>query len=157
MRITRENRNFGFILQWLAFFLAFEFHQPWPKRKSTNQKVGGKNQPMTVGVWNASVNQTPTLIEAKINQLEGLAEKTYQWQTVSGMPASIKQGPWSKRKSTNQKAWREKPANDWQCLERKRQSNTNPGRSEKQPIRRLGGKNQPMTDCVWDAGVSKKL
>jgi hypothetical protein len=33
---------------------------------------------MTVGVWNASVNQTPTLIEAKINQLEGLAEKTYQ-------------------------------------------------------------------------------
>jgi hypothetical protein len=49
--------------------------------RSKNQPIrmlGGKNQPMTVVVWNAGVNQTPTLIEAKINQLEGLAEKTYQ-------------------------------------------------------------------------------
>jgi hypothetical protein len=34
---------------------------------------------------------------------------------------------------------------------------TNPDRSENQPIRQLGGKNQPMTDRVWIAGINKTL
>jgi hypothetical protein len=33
---------------------------------------------MTNRVWNAGINQTPTLTEAKINQSESLAGKTSQ-------------------------------------------------------------------------------
>ncbi len=150
MRITRENRNCGFFLRWLAFSLASRvppfrgwilsgltvFGMQVPTKhltslKSTNpdrsenqpiRQLGGKNQPMTDRVWIAGINKTLTLIEGKTNQSESLAGKTSLWLTVSGMQASIKHQPWSMRKSTNQKAWREKPANDWPCLESKQKS-----------------------------------
>jgi hypothetical protein len=135
----------------------------------------GVNQTLTL--IEVKINQSESLagktsqwltVEPKINQSEGLAGKTSQWLTVFGMPASIKHRnenqairklggktsqwltvsgmPASIKKSTNQKAWRENTANDWPCLGCRRQS-------KNQPIRKLGGKNQPMTDRVWDAGV----
>jgi hypothetical protein len=53
-------------------------------------------------VWDASVNQTITMIEAKINQSESLAGKN-QPMTDRVWDAGVNQT--SKRKSTNQKAW----------------------------------------------------
>ncbi len=74
--------------------------------------LGGKNQPMTVGVWNAGVNQTPTLIEAKINQLEGLAEKNLPMTDRVGNAGVNQTGTLIEAKINHQKAWREKPAKD---------------------------------------------
>ncbi len=46
---------------------------------------------MTDRVRNAGVNQTPSLIEAKINQSESFAGKTSQLLTLSGIEAKINQ------------------------------------------------------------------